>query len=100
MKSIGLKLWIGMMGLIAFMLLLLWLFQIVFLENFYTNIRISEVRDSAKTILNLYESNPTDFKQNIEQFSYNNNLGVELLDSKSILIFIQTFTGSSPYGFI
>ena len=34
MKSIGLKLWTGMMVLVMIVLALLWLFQIVFLESF------------------------------------------------------------------
>jgi hypothetical protein len=37
MKSITYKLWSGMMLLVIFVLILLWFFQIIFLEKFYVN---------------------------------------------------------------
>lgn len=95
MKSIGFKLWLGMMGLIAFMLLLLWLFQIVFLENFYTNMRVAEVRNTAQSLLSLFENNYSDFEKKMDQFSYNNNISVELWDSKNTMIFISSEAGAN-----
>jgi len=42
MRSIRIKLWAGMMTLVIIVLILLWLFQIVFLENFYTRMKVND----------------------------------------------------------
>ena len=48
MKSIRMRLWSGMMILSAVVILLIFLFQIVFLERFYTEMEISAAgRDVA-----------------------------------------------------
>lgn len=51
MKSIRAKLWVGMMILVGVIIVLLWLFQIVFLDKFYTVIEIGEVRKNAENIV-------------------------------------------------
>ena len=80
MKSIAFKLWIGMMALVAVILVLLWFFQIVFLDSFYTGIRINEVIKSGKNILN--EINETQVvKDKLDELAYKHNLDVELLNS-------------------
>ncbi|MDF2558018.1 MAG: signal transduction histidine kinase [Bacillales bacterium] len=96
MKSIGMKLWAGMMTLVMVMLVLLWLFQIVFLEKFYTGIRISETKNAGYSILKDYETgDQQSLKNNIDAFSTKNNVSVELLDSNGKVIYEST---SSPSG--
>ncbi len=81
MKSIGFKLWAGMMALVMMVLILLWLFQIVFLESFYTRMRISDVKNQGASIAKLlYDGSRAEFKDKLDAFAFNNNLNIELLD--------------------
>lgn len=83
MKSIRLKLWTGMMVLVLIVLVLLWLFQIVFLESFYTNMRISDIKNKAISIINQQTSaNSSDIQDKLETFAYNNNLSIEVFNAK------------------
>lgn len=94
MKSIRFKLWAGMMALVVIVLLLLWLFQVVFLESFYTNMRISNVKDEAANIITLInEGKALDSEDRLEAFAYNNNLNIELLDGKGNIISIAGSSG-------
>ena len=51
MKSIAHKLWAGMMLLVVVVLVLLWSFQIVFLEDFNTKQRVGVVRNRANALV-------------------------------------------------
>jgi len=83
MKSIALKLWSGMIALVMVMLIMLWLFQIVFLEKFYTGIKISEVKSKGYSILNGIDLDQgKDLENAIETFANETNSNVEFLDSK------------------
>lgn len=82
MKSIRVKLWSAMMALVVIMLVLLWLFQVVFLEDFYTNIRIKEIKKNSYAIMEEFENtNDNNIKDKLDFFTYKNNLSIEILDS-------------------
>jgi signal transduction histidine kinase len=82
MKSIALKLWSGMVALVVVMLLMLWIFQIVFLEKFYTGIKISEVKSKGYTIIKQLDSDEgKDLESTLDRFVNETNTSVELLDS-------------------
>lgn len=55
MKHIRTKLWLGTMVLVGIIILLLWLFQIVFLEKFYSVLEINEVTKSANLLTDKIE---------------------------------------------
>ena len=96
MKSIGLRLWSGMMILVVIMLVLLWLFQIVFLENFYTSIRVSDIKNEGLSITNLLNTDTkADFQNKLDTFAFNNNLSIELEDLSGNSIYIAGTTGAS-----
>ncbi|HBQ64397.1 MAG TPA: hypothetical protein DD727_05665 [Clostridiales bacterium] len=81
MRSIRLKLWAGMMVLVLVVLVLLWLFQIVFLESYYARARIADIRKEASAIVKrMEEGDRTAALDNMEAFSFENNLGIEILD--------------------
>jgi signal transduction histidine kinase len=88
MKSIRAKLWVGMMILVGVIIVLLWLFQIVFLDKFYTVIEIGEVRKNAENIVAEIEeltditqiNNEESIPQNIENYIYEKQLSVEVID--------------------
>jgi len=81
MKSIRFKLWAGMMALVVMVLILLWLFQIVFLENFYIPMKIDDVIAKATTVSQLLaEGKSQDFAEQMDALAYDNNMSIELLD--------------------
>jgi len=96
MKSIRFKLWAGMMTLVLVVLILLWLFQIVFLEKFYTQMRIDDLKDKAMSITKLLDENkPKEFQNKMDALAYENNMSIELLDTKGNSMYL---TGSSGVG--
>lgn len=95
MKSIRFKLWAGMMSLIVIVLILLWFFQIVFLESFYTNMRIYNIKNEAAPIIKLLnDGNRSEFENKLDAFAFNNNLSSELMDNAGNSIYITGSTGA------
>lgn len=94
MKSIGLKLWAGMMVLVLIVLLLLWLFQIVFLESFYNRIRISDIKNQGAEIVELLkEGSEDEFADRLDAFAFQNNLSINLVDEAGRSIYHTGSTG-------
>lgn len=88
MKSIRAKLWAAMMVLVIITLVLLWFFQIVFLEEFYTNIRVNEIKNASYKIMNDFENNNIkDLEEELDFFAYNNNLSIEVVDSTGNMLY-------------
>jgi len=88
MRSVRFKLWAGMMALVLVVLVLLWLFQIVFLKSFYTQMKIADIEDKAISITKLRdEGKLEDFQNQLDGLAYDNNMSIELLD----------MTGNSTY---
>ncbi len=88
MKSIRFKLWSGMMALSIVVLILLWLFQIVFLENFYTEMHISDVKKAAlSAVKTISEDNDPDYENALEPFSYKYNVDIELIGTDGNAVF-------------
>ena len=58
------------------MLLLLWLFQIVFLNRFYESIKINEIYSTCKTIENTLTS--AELEDTIEKISHTNDICILL----------------------
>lgn len=94
MRSIALKLWLGMMGLVGVVLLLLWLFQVVFLNSFYTQMRINEIRNSGVQIIKELNNRQV-FSSRLDELAYNNNLTAELLDDAGNVLYYAGSTGMS-----
>ncbi|SMB79061.1 Signal transduction histidine kinase [Desulfonispora thiosulfatigenes DSM 11270] len=91
MKSIRIKLWAGMMILVVVMLILLWLFQIVFLEKFYTDMRVKEIKNAGYSIINELENNNIQgIGDKLDLFTYNNNLSLEIIDATGNTIYKST----------
>ena len=94
MKSIALKLWSGMIALVVVMLVILWIFQIVFLEKFYTGIKISEVKGKGLSIVKqLQNKKGIDLESAFDSFVYETNSSIEYLDSQG-----ETLYSVGPNG--
>jgi len=102
MKSIAIKLWLGMMALVGVVLILLWLFQIVFLESFYTWQRMSGLQKEAGEIITLLEQgDPAAFQERVSELAYNGNISVELLDQNQEQLYaVGTLMGMGPMGML
>jgi signal transduction histidine kinase len=101
MKSIAMKLWTGMMALVLFVLVLLWLFQVVFLESFYLDTQIGRLSDRidslASDLSNLERleglaGNPVLAKE-LETFSFTYNLFLQVTGSTGVMIYEAGSTG-------
>ncbi|HEX3021877.1 MAG TPA: HAMP domain-containing sensor histidine kinase [Lachnospiraceae bacterium] len=98
MKSIRVKLWVGMMILVGAIMVLLWLFQIVFLNQFYSVLEIGELQKDAREIVNEIE-NLKDIGQirsadglldELEDFVYKNQISIEVIDREYNVIYQGT----------
>jgi len=102
MKSIRAKLWAGMIILVGVIIVLLWLFQIVFLDKFYTVIEIGEVRKNAENIVAEIEelteiaqiNTEKSILRNLENYIYEEQLSVEIIDHDYNILY-QGTSGSN-----
>lgn len=81
MKNIAVKLWLGITILIVIMLLLVWFFQIVFLEKYYQQARINEV--VKKVVAFSEDIDTSDFqkiKEKLEKISVDYNAMIDVFD--------------------
>lgn len=106
MKSIGLKLWSGMMALVVMMLIVLWLFQIVFLEKFYMTMQTNAIQKKTLEIASQYEglSSITDIPldenstETLKAFVYTYNLNVEVTNLSGETLYKLSNTQESQNG--
>ncbi|MBF8984058.1 HAMP domain-containing protein [Lutibacter sp. B2] len=86
MKSILSKLWLGISSLVVIILLMIWLFQVILLENFYTQERKNILLEEGNKIASIIVSSddPTTISQEIineidafrSTFSFNINITI------------------------
>lgn len=94
-KNIHFQLWSGMMILVVLVLLLLWLFQVVFLQSFYTSMHLADIRKEGLSILELWNHNKEEqFQKELDAFAFKNNLTIELLSTTEQSLYVTGQTGS------
>lgn len=75
------SIWMYFISFTVIVFLLLWLFQIFFLEKFYTQSKIHDVDAAAVQILTSYSTDePTEFSQKLEEIAVENDLCVEIVN--------------------
>lgn len=95
MKSIGFKLWVWMVAFVALLLILLWIFQIVFLDSFYTSMKMSELKNEGYKITDLVaKDNKEEAKKQIDRLSYENNASITIIDIKGNELYASAITDS------
>ena len=72
------KIFAFLLGFCVLLLVILWLFQIVFLGNFYRHIRINETRDAVAVIIDSFGDE--DFHEIIEELSEDGDFIVDVAD--------------------
>jgi signal transduction histidine kinase len=83
--SIKWKIFAYLSGFCGLLLVLMWLFQVVFLDSFYKTIKIREVKDSASVIMKNLDSN--NLEELVENISVSNNVCIEILSEKGRIIY-------------
>ena len=97
MRSISLKLQMGMMLLVAAVLVLMWLFQVVFLERYYVRQRINEVEDKGtKIAANINELSRDELIDSIDSFAHDYNCSVTLFDASGRIAYSSSMTRQIP----
>ncbi|HCT64252.1 MAG TPA: two-component sensor histidine kinase [Lachnospiraceae bacterium] len=76
-----------MLGFVGAVLILLWLFQVSFLDSFYRRIKIKEMHESAKIISQNYGSEG--FAEKISSYSYDKGMSVEIITDDGQIIFSE-----------
>lgn len=77
LMSIQWKIFFYLLGFCGFLLLILWLFQVVFLDSFYKNIKINQIKHSAATIVKNIDNQ--NLQELIDKIASNNDLCIEIL---------------------
>jgi signal transduction histidine kinase len=73
--------WMYFMSFTIIVFVLLWLFQILFLEKFYVQMKIKDVQGVAAGIIWSYEHDSgTEFSEKLSEYSFDNELCIEVLD--------------------
>ncbi|MDF1616081.1 sensor histidine kinase [Petrocella sp. FN5] len=106
MKKIGTKLWIGMMVLVVCMLLLLWLFQVVFLEKFYMSMQINKLESRSEQIVSnlmkqegdLSKVQVMNMRDELEAFVYTYNTSVQIIDATGEIVFQMDYNNEQPFS--
>lgn len=75
------SIWMYFIGFTIIVFVLLWLFQILFLEKFYTQSKIHDVDAAAIRIISSYETdNPVEFSRKLEEIALENDLCIEIVN--------------------
>lgn len=97
MNRIAFRLWSGMMALVLVVLLLLWFFQIVFLNSFYARSRIADVKKQAASIAAQIEASGGKPDEGLlESLAYDQNTTVELVDPEGNVLYTAGSAGQMP----
>ncbi|MDO4864722.1 MAG: histidine kinase dimerization/phospho-acceptor domain-containing protein, partial [Ruminococcus sp.] len=73
--------WLYFLGFTVLVFVLLWLFQILFLEKFYSQTKIKDVEKASNAIIASYNSDPSsEFSEKLTKIASENDLCIEVSD--------------------
>lgn len=99
MKGIAFKLWTGMLALVIVVLILMWLFQIVFLEKYYIDQRKENAINYGLTIADdFYTLEDHELEKRIELMKVNFQAKVDIIASDGKSIYSSDQRGPMMYG--
>ena len=84
-KSIRVKFWPYPSGMALFILLLLWLLQIVFINSFYKSMKIRDTEKVGRTATRLFGQD--DFEDTLLRYSFEKNLSLQVYNERGGLVF-------------
>lgn len=80
-------------GFTTIILLLLWIFQVVFLDQFYQFIKINEVKSTAQTIVKHVDSD--DFETTLQSISQGNQIAILICDENGNISYFEDIMPNS-----
>lgn len=92
-QSLKFKVWQYFMFFTAIVFILLWFFQIVFLENFYEGMKIKDVKSTAARIARNYGDE--NYSAMLTDIALNNDLCIEITDKYNRTIYTKDVMGRS-----
>jgi signal transduction histidine kinase len=89
MKSISIKLWGLMLGLVFIALILIWCFQIVFLESFYFSIQEKKLLKEGRNLVEMINTNEerTIIEEKLNELLLKYNARIDLYTSAGVIIY-------------
>jgi signal transduction histidine kinase len=89
MKSISIKLWGLMLALVFIALILIWFFQIVFLESFYFSIHEKKLLKEGSNLVEMIEDNKEQYviEQRLNELLLKYNARIDLYTSKGVVMY-------------
>ena len=89
------KIFAFLIGFCALLLIILWLFQTVFLDAFYRRIKVSEVKKTASSVINNIDNkNLSDY---ISTISKSNDVYIEVMDTDKTSLYSSTDIKENAY---
>ena len=86
--------WIYFMAFTIIVFLLLWLFQILFLEQYYQRVKVRDVSGLAEQIACAYrDDDPDELKSTLTELALDNDLCIEILDRYGRSIYTRDVLG-------
>ena len=91
--QIRVKIWLFFMLFVCIVFLLMWLFQVIFLEWFYESMKIQDTAKVAQNLVSAYGTE--DFSDRASEISYQNETCIEVLDEAGREQYYNAFTTES-----
>lgn len=96
-RSFGFRLWLYFISFTAFIFIVLWLLQTVFLQSFYNEMVIHNTRSAAESIIQ--NSSGEEINELIDEVAHNNSVLVYITDTDGELIYSSDeFSGMRKRG--
>lgn len=99
MRSIKAKIWIANVILVFIIIILLWFFQIVFLDKFYIAFEVNkaikqadEITSQIESTNSLNEDSITDIMSEWESYIYKKQLSIEILNTDNTVIYKASYS--------
>lgn len=93
--SIRSYVWMYFIIFTAFILVLIWLFQYIFLDNYYRNAKVRDITDAANQIIDAYDT-PFQEKTN-RMLAFNNNFCIVITDEMGNVEICENNLGAYSY---
>ncbi|NTW72491.1 MAG: HAMP domain-containing histidine kinase [Eubacteriaceae bacterium] len=101
MNKIMHKLWAGMMILALFIVALIWIFQIFFLEEYYVSHKIEDVSTKIYQVVNGVDlADPAKTYEELDALAYSENISIEIINRDKKTIYLSSENADVNYAAI
>ncbi len=91
--SLRTHIWLYFILYVVIVFVLLWVFQIVFLEKFYDRMKIADIRNVAEQMISNYGKE--EYEELYDQLAYENDLCIEVMDRYYRSLYSRDLMGGS-----